>query len=193
MKTIIIGLGNPGKKLKTPRHNVGFMAIDKIAGNFQFSIFNFQSIFNAEISEGEISGKKIILVKPQTFMNESGKSVKKILIKIKDQISNIIVIHDDVDLPAGKIKIVKDRGPAGHKGVESIIKAVGNENLIRVRIGIAPTRTCAPVHRSKAKNIVLKNFSKEEQKVVSQTIAKTAEAIDYLLKNSLEKTMNQYN
>ena len=77
MKTIIIGLGNPGTKFKNTRHNVGFMAIDKIAGNFQFSIFNFQSIFNAEISEGEISGKKIILVKPQTFMNESGKSVKK--------------------------------------------------------------------------------------------------------------------
>ena len=193
MKTIIIGLGNPGKKFENTRHNVGFEAVNRIAGNFQFPIFNFQSNFNAEISKGEISGNKVILVKPQTYMNESGKSVKKILIKIKDQISNIIVIHDDVDLPVGKIKIVKDRGSAGHKGVESIIKAVGNENLIRVRIGIAPRHTCALVHRGKAEKMVLKRFSKEEQKIINQVIYKTAEAIDSLLKNGAEKTMNEYN
>ena len=187
MKTIIVGLGNPGKQFENTRHNVGFEAVNRIAGNFQFSIFNFQSIFNAEISEGEISGKKIILVKPQTFMNESGKSVKKILIKIKDQISNIIIIHDDIDLPVGKIKIVKDRGSAGHKGIESIIQNIGNENLIRIRIGISPQENI------EAKKIVLKKFSEEEQEVISQTIAKTAEVIDYLIKNDLDKAMSLYN
>ena len=100
-------------------------------------------------------------------------------------------MHDDIDLPVGKIKIVKDRGSAGHKGVESIIKAVGNENLIRLRIGIRPASAMASA--GKAKKIVLKNFSKEEQKIINEVIFKTAEAIDSLLKNGLEKTMNEYN
>jgi len=150
---IVVGLGNPGKKFENTRHNVGFMAVNKIAGNFQFPIFNLQSKFNAEISQGEISGEKIILVKPQTFMNESGKAVQKITKNYKLKAESLIIIHDDIDLEIGKIKIVQERGPAGHKGIESIIKSVGNKGLVRLRIGIAPQNDI------KAEKIVLKNFS----------------------------------
>ncbi len=184
---IIVGLGNPGKKFKNTRHNVGFSAVNKLAGNFQFPIFNFQSSSNAEISKGEIAGEKVILAKPQTFMNESGKAVQKILSNIKDQISNIVVIHDDIDLPVGKIKIVQERGSAGHKGVESIIKSIGNEGLIRIRVGIAPQNDV------KAEKVVLEKFSPEEQEILKKTLVKAADALDFLIKNDLEKTMNRFN
>jgi len=183
--TIIIGLGNPGKKFEKTRHNVGFLAVDKIASNFQFSIFNFQTKFNAEISEGEILGEKILLAKPQTFMNESGVAVKKIL--ASKNAENLIVIHDDIDLPIGKIKIVKDRGSAGHKGIESIIQNIGNDNLIRIRIGIASKKDI------KAKAVVLKKFSEEEQKMINESIQKTVEALGVLTKEGLDKAMNEYN
>jgi len=124
---IIIGLGNPGEKLKKTRHNVGFMAIDEFARKNNFPDFNLQKKSISLISEKD----RVFLVKPQTFMNDSGKAVKEIL--KNNSATNLVVVHDDIDLPVGKIKIVKDRGSAGHKGVESIIKNIGNENFIRSR------------------------------------------------------------
>jgi len=181
MKTIIIGLGNPGKKFENTRHNVGFMAIDKFAEKNNFPDFKLQKKSNALVSENS----NITLVKPQTFMNESGRAVKKI--SENSPSVNLIVVHDDIDLPVGKIKIVKDRGSAGHKGVESIIQNIGNENLIRIRIGIALEKNVD------AKKIVLKKFSEEEQEVIIQTVAKTTEALNFLMKEGIEKTMNEYN
>ena len=178
---IIIGLGNPGERFKNTRHNVGFMAVDEFAKENNFPDFKLQKKSEALISENE----NILLAKPQTFMNESGKSVKKIL--GTENVENLIVIHDDIDLPAGKIKIVKDRGSAGHKGVESIIKAVGNDNLVRIRIGIAGKNDI------KAMKVVLKKFSKEEEKILESAIKKTAEALDFLIKNGLNGAMNEYN
>ncbi len=187
---IIIGLGNPGKKFENTRHNIGFMAIDEYAKKNNFPAFELQKKFDALISTKE----NILLAKPQTFMNESGKSVKKILSKNKDQISNIIVIHDDIDLPVGKIKIVKERGSAGHKGVESIIKAIGNEGLIRFRIGIAsPAKALVKEGKIKAITVVLKNFSTEEQKTINETIIKTVDALNSFVANGLDKTMNKFN
>jgi PTH1 family peptidyl-tRNA hydrolase len=179
--TIIIGLGNPGKKFENTRHNVGFMAIDKFAKENNFPDFKLQKKYESLVSENE----NIILAKPQTFMNESGKAIKLIIKNLK--IKNFVVIHDDIDLLVGKIKIVKDRGSAGHKGIESIIKSVGNENLIRVRIGIGSE------NKQEAKKIVLKNFSVEEKIILESAIKKTAEAIDTLINEGLEKAMNQFN
>jgi len=178
---IIIGLGNPGTQYKNTRHNIGFMAIDEFAKKNNFPEFKLQKKANSFIAEKE----NILLAKPQTFMNESGRSVKE-LIKNRN-IKNLIVIHDDIDLPIGKIKIVKERGSAGHKGVESIIQNIGNENLIRIRIGIAGQYDIS------AKDIVLKNFSNQERSIIDQTIEKTIKSIDYLIKNGIEKAMNEYN
>lgn len=178
---IIIGLGNPGEKFKNTRHNLGFMVLDRFAGKNNFPEFKLQKKYNALISENIVGKEKIVLAKPQTFMNESGKAAQKIISNSKFQISNLIVVHDDIDLPLGKIKIVKERGSAGHKGVESIIKTVGNNGLARIRIGICPKN-------GKPKNtesFVIKNFAKEEKEILSMAVDKAVEG--------LEKAMNEYN
>ena len=185
MTTIIIGLGNPGVKFKGTRHNVGFMVLDKFAEGNNFPEFRLQKKLEALVSEGIIGENKIILAKPQTFMNESGKAVQKILKSMPK--ASLIAVHDDVDMPTGKIKIVEERGSAGHKGVESIIKNVGNEGLIRFRIGIAGQTG------TKAKEVVLKKFTSGEKKNITETIAKVAEALNFFLQNGPEKTMNKYN
>jgi PTH1 family peptidyl-tRNA hydrolase len=196
MTIIIIGLGNPGEKYKNTRHNVGFMAIDKFAKENNFPDFVIQKKSNAEISEKPFDlaqgDENIILVKPQTFMNESGKAIKKIL--ENNPATDIIAVHDDIDLPIGKIKVVKERGSAGHKGVESIIQNIGNDGLIRFRIGIKPASV--PLSETSAgntKEIVLEKFSTQEQELIDQTIEKTVNALNLFLKEGLEKTMNEYN
>ncbi len=179
--TIIIGLGNPGKKFENTRHNIGFMAVDKFAEKNDFPEFKLQKKSNALISKNE----NIILVKPQTFMNESGKAIKEII--KNNSVENLIVVHDDIDLPVGKMKIVKERGSAGHRGVESIIKNIGNNGLIRFRIGIGGQKNV------NAMKVVLKNFSAEEQKTINQTIQKVSDALNLFFKEGLDKTMNEYN
>lgn len=138
---LIIGLGNPGKKYESSRHNAGFMAVDKIREYFSTeggpaSGWEFNKKFNADISEVIIDGKKIILVKPQTFMNLSGEAVKKILDFYKLTPADIIVIHDDLDIDLGKYKISADSSSAGHQGVQSIIDRLGTQKFKRIRIGI---------------------------------------------------------
>lgn len=185
---LIIGLGNPGEKYANTRHNVGFMALDKIANNFftiggsaldgQFSKFNFQIKFNAEVYEDTIDDKKVILVKPQTFMNESGKTVKTIMDYYKIPIENIIVIHDDLDITLGKYKIVRDRTSAGHKGVQSIIDNLGTKDFKRIRVGIGVENKKIPTEV-----FVLENFTKEEQEIINK-IADIISSLALETKNS---------
>ena len=190
---IIIGLGNPGKKFEHTRHNVGFMAVDAFAKINNFPEFKLSKKFSSLISEEIIAEQKILLAKPQTFMNESGKAVRAIT---KPYTINpkplLVIIHDDIDLPVGKIKIIKERGSAGHKGVESIIKSIGNDGLIRFRIGISPYSK-PDLEQIKAKNVVLKKFSKEEQKSIDKTIQNTVDALNLYIIEGIDKTMNEYN
>lgn len=186
---LIAGLGNPGSKYENTRHNVGFKAADGIAEVFRFPDFDMQSIFNAKISKGEIAGKEVILAKPQIFMNNSGKSIKSLIVSRKLPTANLFVIHDDIDLPLGKIKISVDSGSAGHKGVQSIIDSLETKDFVRFRIGICPAtgKPRDPV------NFVLKKFTKEENQALKEVIKNTAEAIETTLKDGLEKAMNKYN
>jgi len=191
---IIIGLGNPGEKFKNTRHNVGFMVLDNFAEKNDFPEFALQKKYSALISEKIIDNDKVILAKPQTFMNESGKTAKEVLENNKSQLNDLIVIHDDIDLPIGKIKIVKERGSAGHKGVESIIKNIGNNGLIRIRLGIGSEQYRGLVHGTKkAKDVVLQKFSKEEKILINEAISKATEALNFFIKEGLEKSMNGYN
>lgn len=167
---LIIGLGNPGNKYKKTRHNIGFMVIDEITTNFQFPIFNFKSIFNAEISKKILKNQKIILVKPQTFMNNSGRAVKAIIDYYKITTEDIIVIHDDIDLDLGEIKMQQDRSSAGHNGVQSIIDSIGTKDFTRIRIGIKPINKEISIDTEK---FVLQKFTKEEE-IVQKTIEKAA-------------------
>jgi PTH1 family peptidyl-tRNA hydrolase len=120
-------------------------------------------------------------------MNNSGKSVKSLTTHYPLQTTNLGIVHDDIDLPVGKIKIVKERGSAGHKGVESIIKSIGNEGLIRIRIGIGGQKD------ENAMKVVLKNFSGKEKTIINETIKQTAKALKSLIENGLDKTMNEFN
>lgn len=165
---IVVGLGNPGKKFQKTRHNLGFQVIDAL---------------------GFLSNKKVVLVKPKAFMNLSGKAVKSLIKKYKIPSTNLWVIHDDIDLPLGKIRISIGRGAAGHKGVESIIKELKSKNFVRFRIGIQP-KTGKPRNPEK---FVLQKFNKEEEKVVKEVTKKTVEAIKFSLKFGLEKAMNKFN
>lgn len=188
----IIGLGNPEDKLKNTRHNTGFMVVDFFAKENGFPDFELSKKCESLVSEklfDTAHGKdKIMLAKPQTFMNKSGHAVKKIL-NHKSKILNLILVHDDLDLPLGKIKIVKNRGSAGHKGVESIIKSLGSKDFIRIRLGIQP-------EGGKPKNteiFIVENFTKKEREIINKAIKKTAPTLTFLIENGLEKTMSKYN
>ena len=186
---LIIGLGNPGRKYQETRHNIGFQVVDEFLKENNFPRFKFAKKFNAEISEGILGGEKILLANPQTFMNLSGKSVKPLIDFYKITPPGRVVIHDDIDITLGKIRIVKGRGAAGHKGVESIVKELKTKNFIRFRIGVQP-ETGEPKN---VENFVLQNFNKEEEKIVKEVIRKTVEAIEFSLKTGLEKAMAKFN
>jgi PTH1 family peptidyl-tRNA hydrolase len=157
---IIIGLGNPGEKYNKTRHNIGFEIIDQLKEENQFPDFKLSKKFNALISEKN----DIILVKPQTFMNLSGKAVRAITTFYKTK--EFIIIHDDIDLVIGKIKISKNRGAGGHKGIESIIREIGKD-FTRVRIGIQPEKG-KPINVEK---FVLQKFEKKELEEIKKSLA----------------------
>jgi peptidyl-tRNA hydrolase, PTH1 family len=157
---LIIGLGNPGKKYQTTRHNAGFMAIEyfreKNKDKYGFSNWQHDKKFQAEISEGFLSGDKIILAKPQTFMNASGFAVGAIAHFYKLAPLDIIVINDDIDLPFGVIKIQQNISSAGHKGIKSIIEKLGTQDFKRLRFGIGKD---SKARQGDTANFVLNNFS----------------------------------
>jgi len=186
---ILVGLGNPGEKFNNTPHNLGFLVLDKFRERNNFPDFKLSKKLDSSISEEAFNGEKTILVKPQTFMNESGKAVKKITANYKAQDTRLIVVHDDIDLPLETIKIIKNRGSAGHKGVESIIKEIGNKDFIRIRIGVIP-KIGKP---EKLESFVLKRLDKEEKSIVDNIAQKATDIIDSLVKNGLEETMNKYN
>ena len=185
---IIVGLGNPGPKFKDTRHNVGFQAVDKFKEKNNFPDFKLSKKFNAEISEGLLNEEEVILAKPQTYMNESGGAIKKIIGYWKLDIGNLIVVHDDIDLETGKIKISAGRGSAGHKGIESIIRELGTNNFSRIRIGIEPEDKT-----KKALELVLKGFDKKEKEKIDYAINNAYLALETAAKKGLEKAMNDFN
>jgi PTH1 family peptidyl-tRNA hydrolase len=154
---LVVGLGNPGRKYQKTRHNVGFRVIDALKDSLDHA-----------------RDKKIMLLKPDTFMNNSGKVVKSLTTKYKIQTTNIVVVHDDVDLPFGTIRISRDSSSAGHKGVQSIIDELGTKNFTRVRIGINPD------HKVDAEKFVLEKLNKQEEKELKETIKKAVEQIKLL-------------
>ncbi len=199
---LIVGLGNPGKKYEKTWHNLGFTALNNLQSKIEsFLNWRKENKFMSEISEGKIADEKIILAKPLTYMNNSGRTVKSLTkyynalsdisseAHYKLKTSNLFVVHDDIDLSFGKIKIVKGREAAGHKGVESIIENLGTKDFVRFRIGIQP-------QKGKPKNVekfVLQKFNKEEEKIVKEVIEKTVQAVEIVIKEGVEKAMTKYN
>jgi peptidyl-tRNA hydrolase, PTH1 family len=169
---IIIGLGNPGDNYKNTRHNAGFMLLDRIKKAYAFPDFKLEKRFQAEISrhKSELSGNNdIILVKPQTFMNESGSSVRKILDFYKKITpDDLVVIHDDIDIKIGEYKISDDASSAGHNGVQSIIDAIGTKSFKRIRIGTANENLRTKIDPS---DFVLGQFTESESGVILDDVS----------------------
>ena len=174
---LIIGLGNPGEEYKKTRHNAGFLALDKIVLSSKYQVLSTQLKFNAEISNGTIDDEKIILAKPQTFMNNSGQAVKAIIDYYKIKPENIIVIHDDLDIPLGEYKISKNKNSGGHKGVQSIIDYLGTKDFMRIRIGIMIENKKTPTEK-----FVLERFGGEEMEVVEEVIEDIVNEVQILIK-----------
>jgi len=187
---IIVGLGNPGKKFERTRHNLGFMVLDKFARKNKFPKFKMKKEFLAKISEKEIEKEKIVLAKPQTFMNDSGKSVKTLIKNLNLEPKNLFVIHDDLDILLGKIKISFGKSSGGHKGVQSIINEIGTKNFVRFRIGIGTANNKTV---NNIKDFVIQKFSKEEEKILKEVFETVCLAIEMTIKERVEKAMSEFN
>ena len=184
---LIVGLGNPGKEYADTRHNIGFRCINKFARIHGISLSQRGS--KAQFGIGEIEGSKIVLAKPRTYMNLSGKAVKLLMQRLKIVPGDVLIIHDDLDIPLGKVRIYSGGGSGGHKGVESISAELGIRDFHRIRVGIGrPSEDVGD-----AVNYVLGDFSPGEKEVVESAIARVTDAILCILGEGIVSAMNKYN
>jgi PTH1 family peptidyl-tRNA hydrolase len=185
---LVVGLGNPGKEYEWTRHNLGFMLIDKLAGDagIQVKRRECQSL----VGVGKVEGTRVTLAKPQTYMNLSGEAVSCLLSKheLADQSENLVVISDDLALPFGRIRIRARGSAGGHNGLKSIIGAVGTHEFTRLRIGIEPEH---PI--SDAKRFVLDSFSSPVRPEVEKILERSADALRAILRDGVLKAMSEYN
>ena len=181
---LIIGLGNPGKEYRNTRHNIGFIAVDKLVKQYNSS-FSTKKKFNCKIAESSKEGENIVFMKPTTYMNLSGKSVISVKAYYNISLEKIFVIHDDADLDIGRVKFKTGGGNSGHNGLKSIDQNVGN-NYNRIRIGIS-----RPKNNEDMASYVLNNFPKSEYEIAKQVVCKITNNFDLILKNKLEEFKNE--
>lgn len=181
---LVAGLGNPGSGYSKTRHNIGFLVIDLIAEEHRIELKQKE---NYIIGKGSMEGNNVVLIEPLTFMNRSGTAVRDVMRRNGIQPSELIVIHDDIDMVTGKLKIRKDGSSGGHKGVESIIQDIGTKEFIRVKIGVGRGEG-VPVE-----DYVLSKFRKEELPLIKEAVSSAAEAVKAILKTGVEKAMNSFN
>ncbi len=182
----IVGLGNPDSRYALTPHNVGFMVCDLLSFSFNFS-FNFSSKFIAEIGNFTYDLHKVLVVKPHTYMNLSGKSVGLLVNFYKIETDKIIVIHDDIDLDIGVIRIKKGSSSGGHRGVQSVIDALGSNNFIRIKIGVGKDEN------REASEYVLSSLDKENLKIINSSIERAKNAAINIISKGLTQSMNVYN
>ncbi len=188
---LIIGLGNPGRHYANSRHNVGFKCIDIFAHENGISLT--QRGARSKLGTGQVANTKIVLAKPQTFMNLSGEAVSALIRRYKLSPKDILVIYDDLDLPLGKIRIREKGSSGGHNGLKSIISHLGTQDFPRIRVGIAPGEDNATMIRVDAIEHVLSDFTEEEKTVMSEVYPRVAAAIECILTEGLTAAMNKYN
>ena len=184
---LIVGLGNPGQKYQATRHNLGFRLADKLAERAGIKISRKRA--RALVGRGRWAGQEIILAKPQTFMNLSGLSVAELVKGLKVELGALVVAHDDLDLPLGRLRLGVGYGPGGHKGVDSIIAELGGSEFVRLRLGIGrpENREMDPA------DYVLRPFGSGEVEMVEEVLARGVEAIWALLTEGLNKAQSQFN
>ena len=183
---LLIGLGNPGREYRENRHNVGFMLIDLLAKRLDARGLKLQS--KAIVTSANADGYKLLLAKPQTYMNLSGHAIQGLAHFYKLPLENLLVAHDDLDLPFGTIRLRPGGGPGGQKGIASAIERLGTKDFARLRIGIG-----RPPGRMDPADYVLQNFSREEAKTLAEILDRASEAALEFVKNGLDQAMNKFN
>ena len=181
---LVVGLGNPGSRYARTRHNIGFLALDELAGGLGLA---FREKTDYRICNGSIGDEKLVLMEPLTFMNRSGSAVKKVADKFAVPPEKIIVVHDDLDMETGRLKVRKKGSSGGHKGVESVIQQIGSKDFVRVKIGIGrdpfvPTE-----------DYVLSKFRKDELSLIREALVRAVDAIRFIIDEGVEKAMNRFN
>jgi PTH1 family peptidyl-tRNA hydrolase len=191
---LIVGLGNPGFLYARNRHNIGFTCVGHLGKMHDIPFDRKQG--QARTGIGNIAGHRVVLARPQTYMNASGESVSALLRRLNIAPSDLIVIHDDLDLPAGKIRLRLGGSSGGHKGIDSIIARTGTRDFYRVRVGIGRPEPAegSPAEKEEAViAYVLSDFTAEEKKNIEKTLPAVSEAVTCLLAEGLEAAMNRYN
>ena len=184
---LIVGLGNPGNEYQSTPHNLGFLAIDRIAGNLGVEVRNRQC--RAQTARTVVADQMVLLAKPETFMNLSGVSVRELVKEYEaNPESDLIVIQDELDFPLGTLRIHTRRSSAGHNGIESIIDALGTQDFLRIRIGVAPERKVGD-----GAEYLLAPMKKKELEVVDGMLDIAEEAVKVILKEGPAKAMNRFN
>lgn len=183
---LIVGLGNPGREYEYTRHNIGFLVIQRLAQRWGMDVTQYR--FKALTGNGMVKGKRVALVMPQTFMNNSGVAVGSYVNFYKVNLDHLVVVNDDLDVPFGSIRIRKAGGSAGQKGMQSIITRLGSETFPRLRVGIG-----RPPGRMDAVDYVLKKFKGPEEEILNQVLDTCADALETYLEYGIDKAMNTYN
>ena len=182
---IIAGLGNPGKEYENTKHNVGFLTIDILAEKYDIKVNKIK--FKGLIGEGMIGTEKVILVKPQTYMNLSGQCIREIVAFYKLDMEDLVVIYDDIDLPMGNLRIRKKGSAGTHNGMRSIIYDLQDDGFPRVRVGIGGER------KGDLANYVISGFSGDDRKLIEEAIVKAADAVTCLVEDGIDRAMVDYN
>jgi PTH1 family peptidyl-tRNA hydrolase len=183
---IIVGLGNPGERYARTRHNVGFRVVDEIAARWRLT--EWQEKYDALVGDWRRRDERVLLVKPQTHMNLSGGAVRRIFRYLPATAADLVVVYDDLDLPFGRIRVRSKGGAAGHRGVVSIMQAVGRDDFLRVRVGIG-----RPPPGIEATDFVLASFSPSERGELAGVLAKAATAVECLLDEGPQRAMENFN
>lgn len=192
----VLGLGNPGEEYKNTRHNIGRIVLDLFVKKKGVSEWTTDKKLKALVSEGKVDKEKILLIEPETFMNKSGLSVQS-LITNKKKAEHLIVIHDDLDLPLGKFKISYNKSSGGHRGVESIIKAIKTQEFVRLRVGISPSTASGKLKKPQGErevgDFIIGEFKKSELETLKKVSKKSSEALEMIIIHGKEKAMGEFN
>jgi PTH1 family peptidyl-tRNA hydrolase len=193
---IILGLGNPGEEYKDTRHNAGRMALTLFAKKQEFEDFEFNKKSNALVTDGKVGKNKAILVLPETFMNKSGESARA-FVKFPKQAKNMIVVHDDLDIPLGKFKVSFNKSSGGHRGVESVIKAVKTQEFYRIRIGVSPATASGKIKKPSGddliNNFIVASFKPKEMDDMKKVLKNVVLALEMAVSENVDKAMSEFN
>lgn len=196
MSFIIAGLGNPGEEYRNTRHNAGRIVLEYFRKSRDFSDWEEKKKNKVLVSLGKVEKSKVILLEPDNFMNNSGKSIASVVTSTK-KAEKLIVIYDDIDLPLGVIKISYDRGSGGHRGVESVIKSVKTKEFVRLRVGVAVTTPTGKIKKPKGEQKVLDflmgEFKPKELDILKKVSKNIADALETIILDGKEKAMNMHN